>query len=102
MASLEKRFVVGRLLEKSPLIEHQKVIDVMIFPSFKVFLQRKISKKKERSPMLVSQVMSSSFEDDLVQDVLEIITIFSARLYEARSRKNKKLVEALRNATSEI
>ena len=52
--------------------------------------------------MLVSQVMSSSFEDDLVQDVLEIITIFSARLYGARSRKNKKLVEALRNAASEI
>jgi len=44
----------------------------------------------------------SSFEDDLVQDVLEIITVFSARLYGARSRKNKKLVEALPNATSEI
>ena len=44
----------------------------------------------------------TSFEDDLVQDVLEIITVFSARLYGARSRKNKKLVEALRNAANEI
>ncbi|MFZ4098996.1 MAG: IS607 family transposase [Chlamydiia bacterium] len=40
----------------------------------------------------------SSFEDDLVQDVLEIITVFSARLYGARSRKNRKLLEALKEA----
>ena len=44
----------------------------------------------------------SSFEDDLVQDVLEIITVFSARLYGARSRKNKKLVEALQHAVQEL
>jgi predicted site-specific integrase-resolvase len=44
----------------------------------------------------------SSFEDDLVQDVLEIITVFSARLYGARSRKNKKLVEALQHAAQEL
>jgi predicted site-specific integrase-resolvase len=42
------------------------------------------------------------FEDDLVQDVLEIITVFSARLYGARSRKNKKLVEALQHAAQEL
>jgi len=30
-----------------------------------------------------------TFEDELVQDVLEIITVFSARLYGARSRKTK-------------
>jgi predicted site-specific integrase-resolvase len=41
-------------------------------------------------------------EDDLVQDVLEIITVFSARLYGSRSRKNKKIVEALQNAAKEI
>ena len=35
-----------------------------------------------------------SFEEELAQDVLEIITVFSARLYGSRSRKNKKLVEA--------
>jgi predicted site-specific integrase-resolvase len=32
-----------------------------------------------------------SFEEELAQDVLEIITVFSARLYGSRSRKNKKL-----------
>ena len=35
-----------------------------------------------------------SFEEELAKDVLEIITVFSARLYGARSHKNKKLVEA--------
>ena len=40
------------------------------------------------------------FEDDLVQDVLEIITVFSARLYGARSRRNKKLLDALANAAN--
>jgi putative resolvase len=36
-----------------------------------------------------------SFEEELAQDVLEIITVFSARLYGSRSHKNKKLVETL-------
>ena len=35
-----------------------------------------------------------SFEEELAQDVLEIITVFSARLYGSRSRKNKRLVKA--------
>lgn len=35
-----------------------------------------------------------SFEEELAQDVLEIITVFAARLYGSRSRKNQKLVEA--------
>ncbi len=34
------------------------------------------------------------FEEELAQDVLEIITVFSARLYGSRSHKNEKLVEA--------
>lgn len=33
------------------------------------------------------------FEEELAKDVLEIITVFSARLYGARSKKNKKLIE---------
>ena len=36
-----------------------------------------------------------SFEEELAQDVLEIITVFSARLYGARSHKSKKLIDAL-------
>jgi excisionase family DNA binding protein len=43
-----------------------------------------------------------SFEDELVNDVLEIITVFSARLYGSRSRKNKKLLEQLREAALNV
>ena len=39
-----------------------------------------------------------SFEEELAQDVLEIITVFSARLYGSRSKKNRKIVEALKDA----
>jgi putative resolvase len=48
--------------------------------------------------VLMNKSEESTFEDDLVNDVLEIITVFSARLYGARSRKNKKLIEALQEA----
>ena len=40
-----------------------------------------------------------SFEQELAQDVLEIITVFSARLYGARSRKNKQILDCLEDAT---
>ena len=33
------------------------------------------------------------FEEEFAKDVLEIITVFSARLYGSRSNKNKKLLE---------
>jgi len=43
-----------------------------------------------------------TFEDELVQDVLEIITVFSARLYGSRSRKNKKLLDKLKDAAQNL
>jgi predicted site-specific integrase-resolvase len=43
-----------------------------------------------------------SFEEELVQDVLKIITVFSARLYGRRSHKNRRLVETLREAAKEL
>ncbi len=52
--------------------------------------------------VIINKTESSTFEDDLVQDVLEIITVFSARLYGARSRKNQKLLEALKEAAKTI
>ena len=36
-----------------------------------------------------------SFEEELATDVLEIITVFSARLYGSRSHKSKKILDAL-------
>jgi putative resolvase len=46
--------------------------------------------------------VSSTFEEDLATDVLEIITVFSARLYGSRSHKNKKIVEELRDVATRI
>ena len=39
---------------------------------------------------------TASFEEDLAKDVLEIITVFSARLYGSRSKKNQKLIEDMK------
>jgi putative resolvase len=44
--------------------------------------------------VIINKGEEASFEEELAKDVLEIITVFSARLYGARSHKNKKLVEA--------
>jgi putative resolvase len=52
--------------------------------------------------VIINRSENSSYEEDLVQDVWEIITVFSARLYGSRSHKNKQLVERLRDAAEEI
>jgi excisionase family DNA binding protein len=52
--------------------------------------------------VIINRTEDSSFEEDLAQDVLEIITVFSARLYGSRSHKNKKLVEELKDVASRI
>lgn len=36
-----------------------------------------------------------SFEAELAEDILEILTVFSARLYGSRSKKNKQLLKSL-------
>jgi putative resolvase len=51
---------------------------------------------KQIEVVIINKGDEVSFEEELAQDVLEIITVFSARLYGSRSRKNKKLVEAAR------
>jgi putative resolvase len=51
--------------------------------------------------VLIHSSEETTFEKELVQDVLEIITVFSARLYGSRSRKNKQVVEHLRGVIDE-
>ena len=41
-------------------------------------------------------------EEELAADVLEIITVFSARLYGSRSRKNRQMIESLRAAVEQL
>ncbi|EFA68099.1 IS607 family transposase [Cylindrospermopsis raciborskii] len=43
----------------------------------------------------------TTFEQELVTDMIELITVFSARLYGSRSRKNKKLLDNVAKAVQE-
>lgn len=52
-----------------------------------------LCEKQNIEVVLIHQGTDLSFEEELAQDVLEIITVFSARMYGARSKKNQKLVE---------
>jgi len=51
---------------------------------------------------IINKSTDSTFEEDLANDVLEIITVFSARLYGSRSHKNKLLVEQLREVAKDL
>lgn len=50
--------------------------------------------------VIINKSEAPSFEEELTQDVLEIITVFSARLYGSRSHKNRKLVEGMQQAVT--
>jgi predicted site-specific integrase-resolvase len=50
-----------------------------------------ICEAKEVEVVILNLGEDTTFEEDLAKDVLEIITVFSARLYGSRSRKNQKL-----------
>jgi putative resolvase len=43
-----------------------------------------------------------TFEQELVQDMIELITVFSARLYGSRSKKNKKLIDGMTQVVKEV
>lgn len=60
-----------------------------------------ICEAKQVEVVIINQGEDSTFEEDLAKDVLEIITVFSARLYGARSRKNQKLIEGMTKAVEE-
>ena len=51
--------------------------------------------------VIVNQGSEQSFEDELVSDVSEIITVFSARLYDSHSNKNEKLIDGMKGAVSD-
>jgi predicted site-specific integrase-resolvase len=49
--------------------------------------------------VIIHQGEQPSFEEELAQDVWEIITVFSARLYGSRSHKHQKMMDALKDVT---
>ena len=51
--------------------------------------------------IILNQGEDTTFEEDLAKDVLEIITVFSARLYGSRSRKNQKILEGVKKVIDE-
>lgn len=57
---------------------------------------------QEIEVVIINKGSEVSFEEELAGDVLEIITVFSARLYGARSKKNKKLVDGLSKIAHEV
>lgn len=57
---------------------------------------------KQVEVVIINQSEVSSFEEELVQDVLEVITVFSARLYGSRSRKNQQLITAMQDAVNKV
>lgn len=52
--------------------------------------------------IIINASEDATYEEDLTRDVLEIITVFSARLYGSRSHKNKTIVETLKQAADEV
>ena len=60
-----------------------------------------ICEAKQVEVIILNQGEDTTFEEDLAKDVLEIITVFSARLYGSRSRKNQKLLDDVKKAVKD-
>ncbi|HHD0209828.1 TPA: IS607 family transposase [Campylobacter coli] len=61
-----------------------------------------ICEAKEVEVIIINKGEESvKFEEELAKDVLEIITVFSARLYGSRSKKNKKLLDEMQEVVVE-
>jgi predicted site-specific integrase-resolvase len=68
---------------------------------FGVELVFSICEAKGVEVVILNQGKDTTFEEDLAKDVLEIITVFSARLYGSRSRKKQRLLEGVRKAVED-
>ena len=60
-----------------------------------------ICEAKNVEVIILNQGEDPTFEEDLAKDVLEIITVFSARLYGSRSGKNQKLLDDVKKVVEE-
>jgi putative resolvase len=61
-----------------------------------------ICEAKNVEVVILNRGEDTTFEEDLAKDVLEIITVFSARLYGSRSRKNKRLLEDIKRVAEAV
>jgi putative resolvase len=60
-----------------------------------------ICEAKNVEVLIMNKGEDTTFEEDLAKDVLEIITVFSARLYGSRSHKNKKMIDQMKEAVED-
>lgn len=60
-----------------------------------------ICELKQTQVVIINQSQETRFEEELAKDVLEIITVFSARLYGSRSKKNQRLIDGMKKAVSD-
>ena len=60
-----------------------------------------ICEAKDVEVVIINKGEDASFEEELASDVLEIITVFSARLYGPGSKKNQKLIDGVKRAVEE-
>ncbi len=56
---------------------------------------------KEVEVVIINQGEDSRFEEELAEDVLDIIAVFSARLYGSRSHRKQKLIDGVRLAVKD-
>jgi len=60
-----------------------------------------ICEAKKVEVVILNQDEDTTFEEDLAKDVVEIITVFSARLYGSRSHQNQKMLDGVKRAIEE-
>ncbi len=52
--------------------------------------------------VIINASEDSTFEEDLASDIIEIVTVFSARLYGSRSHKNRKVMNHLCEVAEDV
>ena len=52
--------------------------------------------------VIINSPVQTTFEEELANDVIEIITVFSSRLYGSRSHENQKLIKELKDAAEAL
>jgi len=60
-----------------------------------------ICEAKRVEVVILNQGEDTTFEEDFAKDVVEIITVFSARLYGSRSHQNQKMLDGVKRAVEE-
>ena len=52
--------------------------------------------------IIINRSEDSTFEEDLSKDIMDIITVFSARMYGSRSHKNKTILQELKQVANTL